>query len=113
MGIIHASPPTMNEHVQIGLVIAAAVTLIGTIVSFFRHSATLKGYEDYAADIKRIATSLRAEVFRDGNDVVITGNHRKHPVQIRFSYDENTPGLNIRMQAPVSFTLSVVPICSS
>jgi hypothetical protein len=109
MGIIHCVSAYMNEHVQIGLGIAAAITLIGTIVSFFRHSATLKGYEDYAADIKRVATSLRAEVFRDGNDVVITGNHQKHPVQVRFSYDENTPGLNIRMQAPVSFTLSVVP----
>jgi hypothetical protein len=99
----------MNEHVLIGLGIAAVTTLLGVAVSFFRQSSTLKGYEEYAADIRRIASSLRAEVFRDGNDVVITGNHQKHPVQVRFSYDENTPGLNIRMQAPVSFTLSMVP----
>ena len=48
-------------------------------------------------------------MFRDGNDLVLVGNFNSRPTQVRFSYDENTPGLNVRMQAPVSFTFSVVP----
>src|SRR5262249_44149305 len=99
----------MNEHVQIGLGIAALVTLIGVAISFFRKSAVLKGYEEYQADVNRIANTLRAEMFRDGGDLVVTGNYKQNPIQIRFSHDENTPGLNMRMQAPVSFTFSVVP----
>jgi hypothetical protein len=99
----------MNLHVQLGLGIAAAITLLGLAISFLRKSAALKGYEDYQADISRIVSTLKAELFRDGDDVVITGNFKQNPVQIRFSYSENTPGLNLRMQAPVSFTLSVVP----
>jgi hypothetical protein len=99
----------MNEHVQIGLGIAAVITLIGVGISFFRKSAVLRGYQDYQADINRIVSALRAELFRDGGDLVITGNYKQSPIQIRFSYAENTPGLNVRMQAPVSFTFSVVP----
>jgi hypothetical protein len=99
----------MNEHVGIFLAVIAVITLIGVGVSFFRRSSAIKGYEEYAADINRIVSALKAELFRDGNDLVITGNHKGHPVQVRFSYAENTPGLSIRMQAPVSFTYSVVP----
>jgi hypothetical protein len=79
------------------------------VISALRNSALLAGYDEYKKDIQKIATSLKAEMFRDGNDVVIPGNYKKFPIQVRFSYEENTPGLNIRMQAPVSFTFSVVP----
>src|SRR5207253_3109174 len=79
------------------------------IVAFVKKSAMMAGYEEYKADIQKIASTLKAEMFRDGNDVVIPGNYKKFPIQVRFSYSETTPGLNIRMQAPVSFTFSVVP----
>ena len=99
----------MNEHVGIFLGVTAAITLVGVGISFFRKSSATKGYEEYAGDIHRVVSALKAELFRDGDDLVITGNHKQHPVQVRFSYSETTPGLSIRMQAPVSFTYSVVP----
>ncbi|MCU1283969.1 MAG: hypothetical protein JWO13_319 [Acidobacteriales bacterium] len=95
--------------IQIAVVVISVVSLVGVIISFVRNTALLAGYEEYKADIQKIASSLKAEMFRDGNDVVIPGNYKKFPIQVRFSYSENTPGLNIRMQAPVSFTFSVVP----
>jgi hypothetical protein len=95
--------------IQIAVIVVSAVSLVGIIISTLRNSAMLAGYDEYKADIKKIATTLKAEMFRDGDDVVIPGNYKKFPIQVRFSYSENTPGLNIRMQAPVSFTFSVVP----
>jgi hypothetical protein len=99
----------MNEHIKIFVIVIALITLVGVVVSFLRKSSIIKGYEEYAGDISRITSALKAELFRDGDDIVITGNHKQHPVQVRLSYAENTPGLSIRMQAPVSFTYSVVP----
>jgi hypothetical protein len=95
--------------IQIAVIVVSVVSLAGVIISTLRNSAMLAGYDEYKADIQKIATTLKAEMFRDGNDVVIPGNYKKFPIQVRFSYSENTPGLNIRMQAPVSFTFSVVP----
>lgn len=97
------------SHLQIGIAVIALVTLIGVIISFIQKSKTYAGYDDIKAELPRIVSFLKGDTFRDGDDLVITGNYKKFPVQIRFSYSENTPGLNVRMQAPVSFTVSVVP----
>lgn len=94
---------------QIAVLVIALVTIVGVVVSSMRKQTALAGYDDIRAEVPRIASALKAEMFRDGNDLVLTGNFNRRPTQVRFSYDENTPGLNIRMQAPVSFTFSVVP----
>ncbi|HUR37283.1 MAG TPA: hypothetical protein VM009_05670 [Terriglobales bacterium] len=95
--------------IQVAIAVIAVVSIVGVIISTMRKSSLLAGYGDYRHDIEKIASTLKLEMFRDGDDVVLTGNHKLHPIQIRFSYSETTPGLNIRMQAPVSFTFSVVP----
>lgn len=95
--------------IQIAVIVIAAVSLLGVIITSMRKGAMLAGYGDYRKDIEKITSTLKLEMFRDGDDVVLTGNHKQKPIQIRFSYSETTPGLNIRMQAPVSFTFSVVP----
>ena len=95
--------------IQIAVAIVAAVSLVGVIISTMRKSSVLAGYGEYRQEIEKIAKQLKLEMFRDGDDVGLTGNYKYKPVQIRFSYSETTPGLNIRMQAPVSFTFSVVP----
>jgi hypothetical protein len=97
------------SHIQIAILVIAGVSLVGVILSVIRGSSTFSGYEDYKQEMMKVARSLHAEVFRDGDDVVLAGNHKKLPLQVRFSYSETTPGLNIRLQAPVSFTFSVVP----
>ena len=93
--------------VVIGVVVA--VTLIGLIISYLRAGATMRGYGDIARDAEAIAKKLRADTFRDGDDLVISGYSGKFPTVVRFSYSENTPGLNIQMKVPANFTLSVVP----
>lgn len=94
---------------QFALGVVALVSLAGIIIAIFQRTSATKGYEEYREDIDKIRKQLGAEMFRDGDDLVITGNSGKFPTQVRFSYSETTPGLNIRMAAPVSFRFSVVP----
>ncbi len=94
----------------IAFLIIVAVSVIGAILMMFRGKSTFSGYEDLAPEARAIAKALtQSEVFRDGSDLVVSGNFRKLPTIVRFSYDENTPGLNIHMKAPATFTMSVVP----
>lgn len=95
--------------VAIALFITLAVVVTGIVVTLLRRSNVLKGYSEYAADITRLGSLMKGEIFRDGDDVVVSGNYGKLPAVIRFSYRENTPGLNIRVQVPSTFTLAVAP----
>ena len=94
----------------IALVVLIAVALIGGVITLLRGRSTFSGYEDIAEDCRAIAkTFARSEIFRDGNDLVVSGNFKTLPTIVRFSYDENTPALNIHMKAPSTFNMSVVP----
>ncbi len=83
--------------------------MVGFIIASFRDRNTYAGYEEIVGEVRQVAKSLKGEIFRDGTDLVTSGNFFKLPAVVRFSYAENTPGLNIRMSAPATFTLSVVP----
>lgn len=95
--------------IQTAVLIVALVTIVGVVVSFMRKSSALAGYDEIKDEVPKIASAMKAEMFRDGEDLVLAGNYKRRPAQVRFSYAENTPGLNLRMQAPVSFTFSAVP----
>jgi hypothetical protein len=94
---------------QLVFIIIAVLAIIGVVVTFLRSRMTFSGYEDYVADIHRLGLLLQGETFRDGPDVVVSGVWDKRPTVVRFSNQENTPGLNIRMAAPAFFQISVVP----
>src|SRR5579864_7515315 len=95
--------------IAIALAIIFVVMLVGFVIAHFRDRNTYAGYEEIVGEARQVAKSLNGELFRDGTDLVASGNFLKLPVVVRFSYDENTPGLNMRMSAPSTFTLSVVP----
>ncbi|MFL6299212.1 MAG: hypothetical protein ACJ71N_01235 [Terriglobales bacterium] len=91
------------------VLLAVIVLLIGATIHFVRKSSTFRGYSDVAQDAQRLQSALKGETFRDGADLVVSGSKDKFPAMVRFSYDENTPGLNIRMSAPANFTLTISP----
>jgi hypothetical protein len=95
--------------IVVALAIVSALGFIGAIVGFARRNAMFHGYRDIAKDAKAITKLVKGEVFRDGEDLVIAGNFNRMPVTVRFSYQENTPGLNMRMEVPSTFMLSAVP----
>jgi hypothetical protein len=91
------------------VVLAIVVLAVGAIIVMMRKSSTFSGYTDVAADAQRVQRAIKGETFRDGNDLVVSGSQDKLPVTVRFSYDENTPGLSIRMSVPGNFTLTISP----
>ncbi len=95
--------------IAVALSIIVVVALVGFVIAHFRDRGTYAGYEEISGQARQVVKTLKGELFRDGTDLVASGNFFKMPVIVRFSYAENTPGLNIRMSAPATFTLSVVP----
>jgi hypothetical protein len=95
--------------VVLALLILLVVGGVGFLIHLVSRGKTFAGYQELTADAQQIAKSLNGEIFRDGNDLVISGNYRHMPSIVRFSYDENTPGLNLHVKAKSTFTLSVVP----
>ena len=95
--------------VALALLILIVVGLAGFLIHTFRRGRTFSGYRELTQDAEQIAKSLDGEIFRDGNDLVISGNYRKMPAIVRFSYDENTPGLNLSAKAKATFSMSVAP----
>lgn len=93
----------------IALTIVALVAAVGLLLVIFRRRATFSGYDEIFDDVRELGAALKGEVFRDGDDLVISGTYRRLPVVIRFSHGENTPGLNIRLTAPSNFTLYMTP----
>jgi hypothetical protein len=99
----------MGTHspLQIALFIVAGLAAVGVTIAYLRTRMTYSGYEDIFHDIRKLGSSMKGEIFRDGADVVISGTWEKNPVVVRFSNQENTPGLNIRMPAAAQFQISV------
>lgn len=100
---------TSMHPVVLALFILLVVGGVGFLIHVLRRGKTFAGYEELTGDAQQIAKSLSGEIFRDGNDLVISGNYRHMPAIVRFSYDENTPGLNLHVKAKATFTMSVVP----
>src|SRR3954470_16735136 len=101
----------MGSHspVQIALLIVGVLAAIGVVVTFLRSRMTYAGYEDIVGEVRKINASVKGEIFRDGSGVVVSGEWEKNPVVVRFSNQESTPGLNIRMPAAASFQVFVAP----
>jgi hypothetical protein len=94
---------------QIALYIIAGLSIMGMVIALIRSRMTYSGYEDIVQEVRRLGPAMHGEIFRDGSDVVVSGRHEGLLAVVRFSNAENTPGLNIRIQAPTTFMLSVVP----
>ena len=94
--------------IALGIILAVAV--IGAFIALAGGLRRFAGFQDIAADAERIAKALGGELFRDGGDLVASGNlGGKLPTVVRFSNKENVPGLNIRMGVPAGFTLWIAP----
>jgi hypothetical protein len=94
---------------ETALAIVAVLAVVGLIAYYFRSTAQFSGFEEIAADVRQIRRAIGGEIFRDGADLVISGNYGQLPAIVRFSYLENTPGLNIQVKAPATFALSCAP----
>jgi hypothetical protein len=105
----HRTLALMVTFHPIFVLLAVIVLAAGAVIHLVRKSSTFRGYSDVAQDAQRLQRALKGETFRDGADLVVSGSKDKFPAMVRFSYDENTPGLNIRVSAPANFNLTISP----
>ncbi len=98
----------MSQY-TLAIVILVATGLTGAFIALMRSSRLFAGYKDIENDARSLSKLLKGEIFRDGTDLVVSGNYNRLPTIIRFSVDVNTPAVNLRMQAPATFNMSVVP----
>ncbi|ABF39118.1 hypothetical protein Acid345_0113 [Candidatus Koribacter versatilis Ellin345] len=90
----------------LGVVLIALASVIIPYINALRRYA---GYSELRDDARAIEFFLRGETFRDLNDLVITGNTQSYRTTLRFSKEENTPAVNIRMDVPATFDMMLVP----
>ena len=93
--------------IAISVVIVGVLAIIGIVIASTRRGATFGGYESLTQDLDRIRRFIGGQVFRDGEDLVINGVYRSLPTIVRFSHQEHTPGLHVRMAVPATFSLYI------
>ena len=98
----------MSQY-TLAILIVVLTAAGGGVFALMRSSRLFAGYKDIEPDARALSKLLKGEIFRDGNDLVVSGNYNKLPTIVRFSVDVNTPAVNLRMQAPATFNMSVVP----
>jgi hypothetical protein len=92
----------------LGILVALGATAI--ILFFLTDFATYRGYRQIRRQIREIAKAVDGTIFRDGGDLAIVGRHDRFPISVRFSNNDNTPELVVRLSAPpMPLSLSVVP----
>jgi len=95
--------------IALAALIVAVVSLAGMIIFMVRNHRRFSGFEDVANDTRTLAKRIKGEIFRDGPDLVISGNYDNLPTIIRLSHSENTPGVSIDMKVPAKFKFSLTP----
>jgi hypothetical protein len=91
------------------LLIVLVVAFVGAMIAYVRSEKMYRGYKDIAAEARKVRSDINGELFRDGDDLVISGNYQGKPTVVRFSYGEHTPGMNVKMEAQSTINLFVVP----
>ena len=93
--------------IVLGIIFGLAV--LGAIIALVYNLRKFSGFRHLGREAEKITDTLGGELFRDGGDLVISGNFGRLPTVVRFSNKEDVPGLNIRMGVPANFTLWIAP----
>jgi hypothetical protein len=93
--------------IVLGIIFGLAV--LGAVIALVYNLRKFAGFRHLGRDAEKIADALGGELFRDGSDLVVSGNFNRLPTVVRFSNKENVPGLNLRMGVPANFTLWIAP----
>ena len=93
--------------IVLGIIFGLAV--LGAVIALVYNLRKFAGFRQIGRDAEKIADSLAGELFRDGDDLVVSGNVGRLPTVVRFSNKQDVPGLNIRIGVPANFTLWIAP----
>lgn len=93
--------------IVLGIIFGLAV--LGAIIALVYNLRKFAGFRHIGREAEKLADTLGGELFRDGGDLVVSGNFGRLPTVVRFSNKEDVPGVNIRMGVPANFTLWIAP----
>lgn len=93
----------------LALALMIASPFVIGLAYWVQRAGLYRGFQPAAEDIRQIARSLGAKVFRDGSDLVIAGSYQKLPVIVRLTNDEGRPPFRIQMRARMPFSLLLSP----
>jgi len=100
---------TTIPPLALALGVIFGIAILGAFVVLLHHFKRFAGFREIADEVRDIAQTLHGEIFRDGGDLVASGNFERWPTVVRFSKKENVPGVNIRVGVPANFTLWIAP----
>jgi hypothetical protein len=105
---VHNSMSSLSPlAIVLGIIFGLAI--LGAVIALVYNLRKFAGFRQIARDAEKIADALAGEMFRDGGDLVVSGNFGRLPTVVRFSHKDDVPGLNIRMGVPANFTLWIAP----
>jgi hypothetical protein len=87
--------------------IIALMIAAGSAMVLVREAILFRGYRGLKTVAKSLGSSLRGSIFRDGNDLVVSGFFRGIPAVVRFSTAENMPEVHIWMKISSAMNLFV------
>src|SRR5579864_8282150 len=93
--------------IVLGIIFGLAV--LGAVIALVYNLRKFAGFRQIGRDAEKIEDSLAGELFRDGDDLVVSGNFGRLPTVVRFSNKEDVPGLNIQLGVPANFTVWIAP----
>lgn len=87
--------------------IVALMIAAGSAVVLVREAILFRGYRGLKSATKTLSSTLRGTIFRDGNDLVVSGFFRGIPSVIRFSTAENMPEVHVWMKISSAMNLFI------
>jgi hypothetical protein len=103
------SPVALHSPVVMLGILVAVVAFFGAIAAYAYDRMRFAGYRKIVLGVMKLEEMFATRAFREGNDLVVTGNRSGLPVTVRFSHSDTLPALHIRMGAPATFDLNVTP----
>ena len=100
----------MAEHpMMIAGLVVAVMAVAGIVAAVLREMRLFDDFRDIAPGVKTIANELRADVFRDFEDLVVSGLYKGIPTVIRFTKREHSPPMGLYVRIPSACQFSIVP----
>jgi hypothetical protein len=100
----------MAEHpMMIAGLVVAVMLAAGIVAAVLREMRLFDDFRDIAPGVKTIANQLRADVFRDFEDLVVSGLYKGIPTVIRFTKREHSPAMGLYVRIPSPCQFSIVP----
>ena len=91
-------------------VVLLALLMLVTVIYLIRQALIFRGYGQMASQLRGLKAALRSShIRRENNKVIVSGFHGEWPAILRFSKDETTCDVNLRLSVPSNLSLSVLP----